>query len=101
MLQFQNDMDCVILLHIFVFCLVCCKYICMFDQILQNSTKQFYTFNKKTILIQRIVYIFNEIIILIQQSIYVFNKVTSLIQRIIYIFKEIIIFNELCMYSTN
>ena len=32
----------------------------MVDQMFQNSTKQFFAFSKRTILIQRIIYIFNE-----------------------------------------
>ena len=64
----------------------------MVDQMLQNSTKQFYAFNKRTTLIQRIIFcIFNEIIILIQLIIYIFNEIIILIQRIIYIFNKIII----------
>ena len=60
------------------------------DQMLQNSTKQFYAFNKRTFLIRRIIYISNQIILI--QQICIFNELTILIQRIIYIFNERITF---------
>ena len=67
----------------------------MVDQMLQNSTKKFYAFNKRTIFIQRIIYIFSEIIILIQfWIIYISNGRIVFIQWITYIF------NQLFKYST-
>ena len=93
----------------------------MVDQMLQNSTKEFYAFDRRTILIQRntyfnstnylyneiiiliqrIICIFNEIIILIQRIIYIFNEILILIQRIIYIFNEMIIWIQRIIYTTK
>ena len=103
----------------------------MVDQLLQNSTKQFYAINEAIILIQEIIYLFNVIIIytfdesityiFIELIIYIFNVIIIytfdesityiFIELIIYIFKKIIIyifneliifiFNELLIYSTK
>ena len=67
---------------------------------LQNSTKEFYAFNKRTIFIQWIISIFNERIILIQRIIDIFNEIIILIQRIIYIFNKIIILIQRIIYIT-
>ena len=71
------------------------------DQMLQNPTKQFYAFNKRTIFIQGIIYIFNKRIILIQRVIYIFNKTIIFIQWIMYIFNKIIIFIQRIIYIFN
>ena len=80
--------------HRILFCMFCCKCMCIVDQMLQNSTKQFHAFSKRTILIQRIISTFNERTILIQWIICAFSWVTILIQRFIDLF------NEIFMYST-
>ena len=71
------------------------------DQMLQNPTKQFYAFNKRTIFIRRIIYIFNKRIILIQQVTYIFNKTIIFIQWIIYVFNKITIFIKRNIYIFN
>ena len=60
----------------------------MVDQMLQNSTKKFYAFNKRTISIQRIIHILNEIIILIQPIICISNE-------------KIVFIQWITLYSTN
>ena len=71
----------------------------MVDQMLQNSTKQFYAFNEKIILIQRILYIFKEIIIYSTNYLYIQRNNYLHIQWNNYIFNEIIIYSTNYLYT--
>ena len=65
------------------------------DQILQNSMKHFYAFNKKTIFI-------NKIIIFFPQFSYIINERIAFIQQLfIYSKNELFLLNKLFLYLTK